>query len=150
MLQGGVWWDDSGSVATGEAVMRGVVDPLFLEAEKFGIDIRTTAQTTESGSADSGMLFGFFEEEPQQAPLVAAEALNGDTHMVVSDKQVDVDSGHVSAEESIVALSGAKRESVMSKEEMVAIAKKFCRIRCCSYFSPDIFPNVFFKALSTK
>jgi putative N-acetylmannosamine-6-phosphate epimerase len=112
------------------------VDPLFLEAEKFGMDIRATTQTGETNAADSGMLFGFFEEEePQRASVTETEAVNEVEHsgaqVVALDSQIAARPVRVPVEDSIVALSGAKRElTSMSLQEMVATAKKFCRIRC--------------------
>eukprot|EP01034_Spumella_vulgaris_P025550 gene25550-32020_t len=126
LMQGGVWWDDSGSVATGEAVMRGTVDPLFLEAEKFGIDIRAASESKE----ESSMLFGFFDESEQVAAVhvESSSADKGEGEAATSHVQRHEEVSTADAQQA--SLTGAKRAiSSMSVEEMLQTAKKFCRIK---------------------
>ncbi len=56
--EGGVWWGDDGTMK--EAVEKGEVDPLFLEAEKYGIDIRSNNENNDQNV----MKFSFFDDEP--------------------------------------------------------------------------------------
>lgn len=66
--EGGVWFGDDGTL--NEAVLKGSVDSLFLEAERMGIDIR---KPEEADAGNATMKFGFFEDPPVAvAPTVAA------------------------------------------------------------------------------
>ena len=77
LLQGGVWWNDSNNgggqaqlaenkkqmkISSMEGLYVGQVaqDPLFLEAEKLGLDIRDSKDGVKS---DKTMLFSFFSSD---------------------------------------------------------------------------------------
>mgnify|MGYP006195498591 FL=1 len=68
--QGGVWWGDDGTLSGAVSKGNAALDPLFLEAEKHGIDIRTAKKMNGSsggvsaggasgGSGGSGGMFNF-------------------------------------------------------------------------------------------
>ena len=66
-LQGGVWWGDDGTLSGAVGKGSAALDPLFLEAEKHGIDIRTAQKMNggenmevEEVAEEKQMLFSFF------------------------------------------------------------------------------------------
>lgn len=77
-FQGGVWWGDDGTLSGAVGKGNAAADPLFLEAEKHGIDIRmtkqasSTANTTAAAAGNAaGGLFNFLPTE--EAPTSAAQ-----------------------------------------------------------------------------
>lgn len=73
-----MWWGDDGTLSGAVGKGSAALDPLFLEAEKHGIDIRT-AQKMHTGSdsmeveevvEEKQMLFGFFGGDDSAASEV--------------------------------------------------------------------------------
>ena len=93
--EGGVWWGDDGTMK--EAVEKGKLDPLFLEAEKYGIDIRSNDESNDQNV----MKFSFFEDDSTNPELVtSSNDNNGKHHVAIVDTYVadTVDAVDVSIE----------------------------------------------------
>ena len=131
-----MWWDDDNNLK-GDAVMRGAapLDPLFLEAEKLGFDIRNqkpvgretgvSMSATVSGADEKTMVFGFFDSN-EGASSADAPQIEAD----VATPSPITDCGHLRQQQQ---QKQQKPPSILNRsismEDIISQAKLFCRVR---------------------
>ncbi len=112
--EGGVWWGDDGTMK--EAVEKGELDPLFLEAEKYGIDIRSNNENNDQNV----MKFSFFEDDTTNPEHVTSSNDNTNKHELAMLDTNLADPADVGAEDVLDA-------EAMSIVDIIKNARLFVR-----------------------
>ncbi|CAE7536377.1 unnamed protein product, partial [Symbiodinium microadriaticum] len=92
--EGGLTWGEDGTLTSSAAIREGTndqdlaLDALYLEAEKFAIDVREDSAVKEAGGTGGGMMFGFFENTE---PVISPSAEEGGASVSVESNLASVD-----------------------------------------------------------
>ena len=127
---GGVWFGDDGTLKDSVSKGGAVQDEMFLEAEKFGFDIRSAGT---GGGAQEGMTFGFsFGGDGEEPSKMMANGGGDEAEALHPARSADsvpsrVDGEDENATEFPVAADGGVTVAVMSLIDVVTSARSFRR-----------------------
>ena len=138
---GGIWFGDDGGLK--EQVIKGssMEDRIFMEAEKFGLDIRSDKNEGTPGASSTGMTFNFFDNDAPQDTEGATNSAggavlpkNGNTALSRAELAFKSVAGSAAFDQNVDELPtndlvkvAPEQAVVLDISDIIANAKRFCR-----------------------